>query len=261
MILLNHEIKKAIEEGKILYDGNINNISINSIDVTLSKYLKVYFKGIILKNSEFDSIYPLKFVEDICYKSLTKGEEILRFKIENYIENQEVDVMDILKDFKDFKIKKFNDLLKEYIIKKKYLEYIEIFLDIKSENKAYQFEIPNEGIYLLPDILYLGSTNEKCGSDYYIPMYEGRSSTGRIGLESHISAGFGDLGFKSNWTLEITVVHPLKIYEGFRIGQVYFYYKPEKEVNTAKKLNNIYKGKYIKQSVPQESLIHKDFKN
>lgn len=59
---------------------------------------------------------------------------------------------------------------------------------------------------------------------YFIPMYEGRSTLARLGLLSHLSAGFGDYGFKGSFTLELKNVGSwiLKLKPGMRIGQVYF---------------------------------------
>jgi len=128
----------------------------------------------------------------------------------------------------------------------------DIMLDIKKEKKVYEYKIPKEGIVLSPEILYLGGTNEAIGSDIYVPMYEGRSSMARLGIQSHISAGFGDLGFKSNWTLEIKVAHYTKIYPNIRIGQVYFI-KPYGDIK------NTYKGKYTKNNIACESKSYLDF--
>ena len=128
------------------------------------------------------------------------------------------------------------------------------YLDPKKPNETELFEIPEEGIILKPGVLYLGSTMEEVGSDYYIPMYEGRSSMARLGIQSHISAGFGDVGFKSKWTLEIQVIHPVKVYPGMRIGQVYFH-----RVNwKANKKKYRYQGKYVSQGDPQESRSYLD---
>ena len=127
-------------------------------------------------------------------------------------------------------------------------------LDCKKLNSTKSFVIPESGFVLEPNILYLGATVEKVGSDNYIPMYEGRSSMARLGIQSHLSAGFGDIGFASNWTLEITVVHPTVIYPNIRIGQVYFH-KIDSVSNI--KLNR-YNGKYKTQVDPQESLSFKD---
>ena len=131
------------------------------------------------------------------------------------------------------------------------------YLNSRKENKIKKLVIDEKyGIILYPGILYLGNTIEAIGSDNYIPMYEGRSSMARLGIQSHISAGFGDIGFKSTWTLEITVVHPVKIYAGMRIGQIYFH-KVDQENNTK---DNRYNGKYLNQNGPQASLSFKDEK-
>ena len=131
------------------------------------------------------------------------------------------------------------------------------YLDCKELNPVDIIEIPDDGFILEPGVLYLGSTIEKVGSSNYIPMYEGRSSMARLGIQSHLSAGFGDVGFQSNWTLEIAVVHRTKIYANMRIGQVYFH---EIDKNSNDK-HNRYDGKYSTQELPQESLSHVDFTN
>jgi deoxycytidine triphosphate deaminase len=129
------------------------------------------------------------------------------------------------------------------------------YLDCKEQNSVDIIEIPEDGYILEPGVLYLGSTVEKVGSSHYIPMYEGRSSMARLGIQSHLSAGFGDIGFASNWTLEITVVHRTKVYANMRIGQVYFH-----AIDGASNFEACrYNGKYSTQVLPQESLSHIDF--
>jgi dCTP deaminase len=93
--------------------------------------------------------------------------------------------------------------------------------------------------------LYLGATVEAIGSDNYVPMLDGRSSIGRLGLAVHISAGFGDIGFKSPWTLEITCVEPVMVRPGMRIAQVFF----ETTIGTGP----MYRGRYEKQTGPEAS--------
>lgn len=129
------------------------------------------------------------------------------------------------------------------------------YLDCKSCNKTMNIIIPPEGFILQPNVLYLGTTEEKVGSDFYVTMYDGRSSMARLGILSHLSAGFGDIGFKTNWTLEITVVHPTKIYPHMTIGQMFFQ-KIDPNYNAAE---NRYNGKYQNQIEAQESLSHLDF--
>ena len=74
-------------------------------------------------------------------------------------------------------------------------------LDMKAENPAHKIEIPEEGLVLEPHKLYLGRTIEYTETLNLVPMLEGRSSIGRLGLFVHITAGFGDVGFKGYWTL------------------------------------------------------------
>jgi len=148
---------------------------------------------------------------------------------------------------------------------KKYKKIIEdklqdnFFISMKNNNKIYEYEIPEEGLILSPNILYLGATNEKAGSEHFIPMYEGRSSTARLGFQSHLSAGFGDIAFKSNWTLEIIVIHPLQIFKNVRVGQVYFHEVNEEAKEELFKKGKEYNSKYNKQTIAQESKMYLDF--
>jgi dCTP deaminase len=103
------------------------------------------------------------------------------------------------------------------------------------------------GLIIYPGNLYLASTVEKIGSDYYVPMLEGRSSIGRMGLFIHVTAGFGDIGFKSQWTLELMTIYPIRIFPGMRIGQVFFH--------TCSSQKMMYQGRYQDQDGPQESLF------
>ena len=51
----------------------------------------------------------------------------------------------------------------------------------------------------------------------------GRSSIGRLGIFLNVTADLGHIGSCSHWTLEITVVQPVRIYPGTKIGQVSFW--------------------------------------
>jgi len=97
-------------------------------------------------------------------------------------------------------------------------DYIEPTIDQVTED----FEMPNIGMILEPGVRYLAHTEEEIGSDFYVPIYEGRSSIARMFLWSHISAGFGEVGFKRQWTLELACVGRIRIFPGMRIGQVFF---------------------------------------
>jgi deoxycytidine triphosphate deaminase len=60
---------------------------------------------------------------------------------------------------------------------------------------------------------------------HFTQLYDGRSTMGRLGIMSHITAGYGDLGFNSNFTLEIYNVNrdiAVRLHRGMRIGQICF---------------------------------------
>lgn len=100
------------------------------------------------------------------------------------------------------------------------LVYDEDILDFKKANKTKKIRIPESGLILQPNTLYIGRTNERCKTNCFIPLLNGRSSIGRLGICVHITAGFGDIGFDGTWTLEITVVKPVKVYPNIEICQV-----------------------------------------
>lgn len=134
------------------------------------------------------------------------------------------------------------------------LVYENDVLDMKKENKAVSVILPEEGYQLIPGKLYLGRTVEYTETESFVPMLEGRSSIGRLGLFVHITAGFGDVGFKGYWTLEMFCVQPIRIYPGVQIAQV-FYHTIQGEYMHYK--SNKYQGnKGI-----QPSLLYKDFEN
>jgi dCTP deaminase len=86
-----------------------------------------------------------------------------------------------------------------------------------------RFEIPEGGYVLRPGLLYLGVTDEVIGSRSYVMTLLGRSSLGRLGLFLNVTADLGHVGASSRWTLELTVVQPLRVYPRMRIGQVAFW--------------------------------------
>jgi len=61
------------------------------------------------------------------------------------------------------------------------------------------------------------------GTHNLVPMIEGRSSIGRLGLFVHVTAGFGDVGFCGYWTLEMFAVQPIRIYPGVAICQIFYH--------------------------------------
>ena len=102
------------------------------------------------------------------------------------------------------------------------LVYDNLQLDAKDRNDATQRKIPKNGILLFPGRIYLGSTMEYTETPNLIPGIEGRSSVGRLGINVHSTAGFGDVGFCGTWTLELSVVQPVRIYRSMRICQIFY---------------------------------------
>lgn len=125
-------------------------------------------------------------------------------------------------------------------------------LDMRQENTTSLVHIPDDGLLLEPNRLYLGRTVEYTETHDHVPMLEGRSSIGRLGLFIHVTAGFGDVGFCGYWTLEIFCVQPIRIYAGVEICQIYYHlidgaYEPYRS------------SKYQHNSGTQPSMLYKDF--
>jgi len=131
--------------------------------------------------------------------------------------------------------------------------YEDSVLDMKKKLSTRTVKIPSRGLVLEPGRLYLGRTLEYTETEGCVPMLEGRSSIGRLGLFIHITAGFGDVGFKGYWTLEISCVHPIRIYPGVEICQI-FYHTIEGDYT------GYASNKYQANSGIQPSMLYKDFK-
>lgn len=132
------------------------------------------------------------------------------------------------------------------------LVYTEDILDMKKDNSYRRFTIPEEGFVLHPNRLYLGRTNEYTMTKGFVPMLEGRSSIGRLGLFVHVTAGFGDVGFEGFWTLEIHCIEPIRIYADVPICQIYYHtLLGEYEPYSSKK--------YHRNSDVQTSRLYMDF--
>lgn len=121
------------------------------------------------------------------------------------------------------------------------LTYEEVVLDMKKRNRVRSLTIPESGLVLEPNRLYLARTNERTETHNFVPMIEGRSSIGRLGLFVHVTAGFGDVGFCGYWTLEMFAVQPIRIYPNVEICQIFYHqiagdfqkYKSDKYQNNA----------------------------
>lgn len=136
--------------------------------------------------------------------------------------------------------------------------YDEVQLDAKKDNKIKEIKSIDGAFKLVPGELYLMSTVEYTETYKHVPFLEGKSSTGRLGVSIHATAGKGDVGFCGNWTLEVTVSKPVVLYVGMPIGQL-IYFKASDDCITPydSKLN----AKYSKQTIkPMASQMWKNFK-
>lgn len=92
-------------------------------------------------------------------------------------------------------------------------------------------------VVLQPGRLYLGCSVEYTETLCHVPIVIGRSSLARLGVSITHNAGFGDIGYRGNWTLSITCTNPVRIYHSQKVAQIY-YLKPHG------KILRLYHGKY-----------------
>lgn len=84
-----------------------------------------------------------------------------------------------------------------------------------------------------------------------VQMLDGRSTVGRMGIMVHVTAGFGDVGFSGNFTLEIVNLNdkPVLLYPGMRIGQIAFHCV-SRTAGTPMVYDGAYKVDHIGRPVP-----------
>lgn len=132
------------------------------------------------------------------------------------------------------------------------LVYEEVVLDLKEPNRYRRIEIPTSGLVLSPNQIYLARTVEHTETHNFVPMIEGRSSLGRLGLFVHVTAGFGDVGFRGYWTLEMFAVQPIRIYPGVQICQIIYH-------SLTGKVSEYASNKYQNNRDIQPSLLYREF--
>ncbi|MEQ9363626.1 MAG: dCTP deaminase [Leptospirales bacterium] len=133
-----------------------------------------------------------------------------------------------------------------------FLVYTNKQLDMKHPNPTEKIVVGDDGLLVEPGRLYLGRTLEYTETRNLVPMLEGRSSIGRLGMFVHVTAGFGDVGFKGYWTLEISTIQPIRIYPGVEICQI-FYHTIQGDIIEYKS------NKYQNNREIQSSMLYKDF--
>lgn len=150
-----------------------------------------------------------------------------------------------------FELEQVNPNSYNFTLGNKILVYTDKILDVKKKNKTKTIVIPPEGTVLEPSKIYLGHTQEVMGSNHYVPIIRGRSSVGRLGIFINITADLIDIGSINQWTLQIHVVQPVKVYPGMHIGQVTFW-EVDGDIT-------LYSGKYQASRGPISSQIYKDY--
>lgn len=104
-----------------------------------------------------------------------------------------------------------------------FLMYAAKFLDAKKDNPTIPGKILDDGFWLHPGRLYLMHTIEVIGTRDFVIVIDGKSSIGRLGITVHLTAGYGDPGFFGQYTLEVSVIHPVRVYAGMRFCQARFH--------------------------------------
>ena len=164
-----------------------------------------------------------------------------------YLNGLSIPVWDIITGQKQYNRK----IMKNYV-----KEVNEKPLDAAMNNSIVLFKIPPKGLVLYNSVFYLGATEEYTETHAHVPFIEGKSSTGRLSIDIHATAGKGDVGFCGFWTLEISVKQSVKVYAGMPIGQlIYFPVDGEVEVNYNNKKNAKYS---VQGNMPKESMMWKN---
>ena len=257
-MLTGSEILKQYNKGNIdIYPFNEDQINPNSYNLKLAPQLLVYKRGsdrinLLPGNEDISKttqrsnsfggindakIVPLNKVEEPVklYDTVVKSDDVAE-----YLDRKNIEI----RTPKLLTEESSREIFAEEINRKQNsiptLESVALApIDMHQNNETIEFEIPKEGYVLQPGILYIGRTIERTHTDKFIPMINGRSSGGRLGISIHICAGFGDIGFDGSWTLEITCVEPVRIYPGEEVAQI-CYFKPYGKI----KNEYLYHGRY-----------------
>lgn len=186
MILVDYEIEDAIKSKELIIDPYYkNNIGPTSYDVTLS--------------SNF-TLYPIQI-----------------FDISDDIESESIIIKEnesIILSPPHFDVFYENDYI---VFRSKYQS--DLVINPNDINLAL-----NENDFAIFTAV-LGSTNEYIKlPDNISAEYTGRSSLGRLFLQSHQTAGWIDAGFEGTITLEMVALDcPIILYPNVKIGQLIFY--------------------------------------
>lgn len=125
-------------------------------------------------------------------------------------------------------------------------------IDPKRKTPYEEIKILADGLVLDAGEFVLGHSNERIGSDFYVPMIHGKSGTARMGLFVHVTADLIDIGSHGVTTFQLYATLPVRLCSGILIAQVSFWV-PFGDIV-------LYKGKYQNSTGPRPSMTYKDFK-
>lgn len=96
-------------------------------------------------------------------------------------------------------------------------------LDSRNKNETIEFAMDESGWVVMPGVLYLMHTVERLHTKKFVTQLNGKSSLARLGIIVHFTAAFGETGFNGQYTLEVSAMHPVRLYPGMSIAQAVFY--------------------------------------
>lgn len=132
--------------------------------------------------------------------------------------------------------------------------YEKNLLSVTKATPTKELKIKKEGTLLKPRELYIGRTLEFTKTYGFVPILAGLDELAAIGMEIHVTAGFGDNGFEGTWTLEIVCANPTIVYPNMPIGRLY--YNP-----IIGKGEQLYQGKYFQQIDATASKLSDEYSN
>lgn len=132
------------------------------------------------------------------------------------------------------------------------LVYDSHVLDMKVKNETKTTSIPPEGLVLEPGIVYLGRTVEYTKTLNHVPMLEGRSSIGRLGILYTCHRRFRRCGFFGLLDSGNILYQPVRIYPNVEICQIFYH-------TILGDCSKMYKSKYQNNEGIQASKMYEEF--
>lgn len=124
-------------------------------------------------------------------------------------------------------------------------------IDVARYNPTSVIELPEEGLCLEGGGFYLGFSQERVGSEHFVPVLHAKSGTARAGLFVHVTANLIDIGSIGNLTFQLAPVLDVIVRPGMALAQVSFW-KPIGEID-------LYQGKYAGSVGPRASESYRDW--